>query len=331
MDPNDNFKGTPKKPGKFSFSGFGKSNAVKPQIEQQPKEESKEEEKEYVGQIFIGKKVPYASNTILKLDENLRKVQNWNDIMFSNNSKNEEKKILQRQIEENNAIEQTIDLFGSSSSVSNNNSNLSINKKIDDIITRMNSYEVVNKKEKNMNGMILAPDFFQMLFEVFDFINPEERGKLLITIIFGGLMSKAKLSGIGGKSASNKFKDLTVSLNKLVKGGQNSATDRVYTKVTEIIRSQKLNKYRSDTTALDQVTNVMNLVNRLIDSKKSIYFPINYIHSDISSSKTVTLVGVPVIENLNDFFSVEQKVVSKAKKGNKDEDDYDDRYDSYYS
>lgn len=336
---------------KFSFAGFGKSITANPPS--QAATVVVESSNVYPSLpiisdsildhvIFVGRKVVYGNNKKPRLDESTRKIVNWGDLMATHESKSEEQQERDRKREEareaelKDAQSQTMDLFVGMDTdyiVEEPVTDL-LAIKISDLIKGMDQYDVVGKKDKTIGNTTLASDFFRMLYDSFEYLNPEERGKLLITIIFGGLISRSKLSGIGGKSVVTKFKDIASNLSKLTKGGQNSNVDRVYTRISEIICSQKLNRYRADVTAMDQVTNVINLINKLVTTKKTVYFPTNFLFSDpvsVSTTvngkvtitvKSVALTGVPIVENLNDFFA-ENKPVVKKTTGKKSHDDDD--------
>jgi hypothetical protein len=339
---------------KFSFSGFGKSNIIKPiiqpqivvtEVEVKPVETISSEDIT----IFIGKKISYNGIKKPRIDEATRKTANWGDLMLSQGSKTKEQQQKDRkrekelEIERKNATADVMDFFGNVDTEfiveEPVNNNLLVGK-VADLIDKMGEYEVVGKKDKSTGNATLASEFFTMLYDVFEYLNPEERGRLLITIIFGGLISRAKFSGRGAGSASNKFKDIIIALNNITKGGQNSNIDRVYTKISEIICSSKLNKYRSDVTVAEQVNNVLTLVTKLANSKRPIYFPSNLLFSDpvgvIGSkiTKSVALIGTPIIENLNDFFANEQKIVAKSntvKKNSNGNDEFDQEDNLTYS
>lgn len=348
---------------KLSFAGFGKSGTVKLSV-QAPVIIKDVIDKPIITNIqeinsdiiiFTGRKVTYGSAKKPRLNQENRKIANWGDLMISHEGKskeqreNDKKREKEREADIKTTIDQTIDLFGAMDTdfIAPEEPNTDILAgKVTELLDNMNKHDVVSKRDKNSGVVTLATEFFSMLYSIFDYLNPEERGKLLITIIFGGLISRGKLSKIGGKSGSAKFLDLIGSkksglgLNALPPGGQNPNIGRVYTKVTEIICSVKLARYRDDVPAADQVNSVIELVNKLNRGNKEIYFPSNFLFSDpvlvviskVVASKVVTsttvksayLNGTPIIENLNDFFANEKEIkVTGKTNGNNNHDTLD--------
>ncbi len=282
----------------------------------------------------LSKKLQYqTSNSNLVFTQTPRRAINFTDISAA------EARQRQRQIEERVAIDDVMDMFGNGERQANENlENDRISSAISDALTKLVSCEVVMKKDKTSSSKSVLPEvFFSYLYDMFQYLNPEERAKIIIHAIFGGLITRVKLTGAGGKSGISKFAELITTIGKLENGASNSNESKLYTQVKAAMLSTNLNKYRSDSSAGDQVTNVTTLIRKIATAKLPVHFPSTITVSDpfqmkdssgkISPVKTISLSGAPVLLNLNTFFEkpVEQKVVkavvSKKKKYDDDDDD----------
>lgn len=282
----------------------------------------------------LSKKLQYqTSNSNLVFTQTPRRAINFTDISAA------EARQRQRQIEERVAIDDVMDMFGNGERQPNESlENDRISSAISDALTKLVSCEVVMKKDKTSSSKSVLPEvFFSYLYDMFQYLNPEERAKIIIHAIFGGLITRVKLTGAGGKSGISKFAELITTIGKLENGASNSNESKLYTQVKAAMLSTNLNKYRSDSSAGDQVTNVTTLIRKIATAKLPVHFPSTITVSDpfqmkdssgkISPVKTISLSGAPVLLNLNTFFEkpVEQKVVkavvSKKKKYDDDDDD----------
>ena len=105
--------------------------------------------------------------------------------------------------------------------------------------------------------------------------------------------------------------------------------------------SARLNRYRSDASSSDQVTAIIALIRRFVNSKTLVHFPANnsikepFPSKDVKGvsepGKVASISGTPTLENLTSFFS---KPVAKPEAGkstgstsnrstNRDADDHD--------
>ena len=266
--------------------------------------------------------------------------------IFSDNAK-----FRQRQLEERVAKQDVMDLFSNGERKvedTHESEEEKINTAISDSLTKLISCEVIMKKDRTSSARSVLPDvFFTYLYDMFQYLNSEERGKIIVHVIFGGLITRSKLTGVGAKSGVSKFADLISNINKLVHGPSNSTESKLYTQIKDAILSSNLNKYRSDCSASDQVNNVTTLIRKLAAAKITIHFPSTITVSDpfplkdssgkVLPTKTISISGTPVILNLNTFFekpgeTQTAKPSSSKKKVFDDEDendgDYEDRMSS---
>lgn len=297
-------------------------------------------------------KIPYSNVPLKKLrfDESTKKSVNWGDMMaHSQANKVKEQQLTEKQIQENTASEQIFDLFGGATPEHivrererENDTTGETASKINEYLSIISSNEVSGKKEKvTPKGFIAIETFFTNVFKLVEFLNAEERGRFLIHCIFGCLISRAKFMGAGAKSGTNKFKDLTSALSKLTTGGSATVNSKVYSGLIGVCSGPKLNKYRSEVSAGDQVTFMVDLINKISAAKYPVFFPLNLQFSDpvaiytgvaprlVLDVKTVPLSRTPTLDNLNDYFGV---TAAKAKsavtqsKRKSDDDEYGDDY-----
>lgn len=295
-------------------------------------------------------KIPYTydiNRGVPFLDESKKRRINWNDII--NRQKTSESVIQaeQREIEKKVAEEDVLDFFGSGEKVVveiKDESN-TFSSKINDVISSLDITEVITEKGKSSSGnKVSIEGLFDILYRTFEYMSSEERGRVILNIIFGCLISRSKFLGTGGRIGSSGFKDIISSLSKLKRGGSGEVGSKIYIAVLDLLSSNKLSSYRSNITAANQVQNVASFINRIAKSNLEIYFPSNISFTDpvsvyvtesgkqVLNTKSIPLVGTPTLENLNNFFSsqtVQSKPKSQKKKINGDfEDDYLDQEDN---
>lgn len=293
-----------------------------------------------------------------KFDEKTKKAINWGDMLRKNEEKKKlEQKLTQVEIDNLNAEEGTADLF---KDFIKENEKLNeeerkkreeerrlkeqaiIVKKINDALTVLSNNVSGKKGNTYVKGTISIDNFIANLVILFDYMNPEERGRILNICIFGCLISRAKLNGTGGKPALAKFPALINAFKGYTTGGSSNANGKVYLQVREILVSSKLSSFRTDATAAEQVTRVTELINKVVLAKKEIYFPTETFSdpipvmigdSKVPDVKSVGLVGLPTLDNLNNFFT---QTVSKPKTNGtgkpgpskkRDDDYHDDNVD----
>ena len=337
----------------FSFGGFNKNKEVKRvEIEENTLQSSvkknlnKENEKLVYDLKSFSVKNPYTYGISKRprFDESTKKLVNWGDMIVQSKAKKEQI-LTTNQINEKVAKKEVFDLFGEmkADNLNENDNKEELSDKINEYLSILSSNNVISKIEKiTPKGFITSEVFFENLFKLIEFINAEERGRLLISCIFGCLISRSKFlsSGPGAKSGSSKFSNLIDALGKLTTGGSSNTLSKLYINIIEICSSSKLNKYRTETSTGDQVTNIVNFINRIVISKYPVFFPLNLQFSDpvavyigiasklILDVKNIPLSSIPTLENLNDFFGSSSAKIKSTSTQNKKkiEDDYDNNY-----
>jgi hypothetical protein len=346
----------------FSFSMF---NMGKPQVKQTIKIEDIINTIDSKIEIYKGIKIDYKNFDDLKFDNNTSKITIKPSFLLTKEEKDKrdkENKIKQENLDRRRndiiAFNDTMDFFGNTDkqkfeddpeeldnitteldiALSILENNVVVNKTTKSIQTIVDIIEE-NGKQVQRKGEISVIVFFDNLLKIFNYINSEERGKLLINLIFGGLISTFKLSGSGYKPASEKFDDLISAINNLTTGGKNPEQGAIYTKIFNlIIYSDNLTRYRLETMAGEQVKNIIDLIKKLSLRKYPVYFPLDYVFkdpinynnsttkSDSTKKKSALLNGIPDKKNLVNFFLEKVVKVKKEKKNKYDDndDDYDD-------
>lgn len=217
-----------------------------------------------------------------------------------------------------------------------------------DVIT---SNQFVEKKTAGIERGILPELLFSSLLVLFKYMNPEERGMILINMSFGGLIAGTKLVGPALKAASSEFPKLAKSFSDFVDGGKNPDVGDIYKKTLDAIINNG-NRYRVDMSAKSQVINVNNFAKSVAAKGYSVHFPskllfTNPIKIKDETAKSIALSSVITVENLNEFFGslkqstqqdrangeknkkkLEEKTKADKKRGyvGKDYDDEESRY-----
>lgn len=306
--------------------------------------------------VFVFEKATkssYSYNGLKKprFDESTKKQINWGDMMTQNqNKKAKEQSMTAVEIEQKNAKEEIFDLFGGMDTEQvksrDEDRNEATAGKINEYLSVLNSNEVAattNKKDKDktsVKGVISSDTFFNNLYNLMQYLNAEERGRFLISAAFGCLISRSKFLGVGGKSGISKFADLSSAFSSLVSGGSSNTNSKLYNSLIEICSSPKLNKYRTDSSVGDQVSNMTNFINRIASAKLPVFFPLSLQWSDpiavyIGTGKTavldlkiVALSRTPSTDNLKDFFgSSVVKAKTSSSGGNKTQDAFSNEFD----
>lgn len=311
---------------KFSFSKFGSSKFTKNIKTEESKTvlDQKSSVVEAVDEykIYKGTKVKYVYDRTVKprLDKNTNITADFS-ILLQQLEANKYTKKSEAEIENKNAINDTMDMFTGmdgafqESFVDEANKNEMLIK-ADEYISKLSRNMFLGKPDKVIKAGILPPALFECIYELFKYMNPEERGKMLINIIFGGLISKAKLSGPAGKSAPKEFPKIVDAISKLTQGGTNHDIGSIYNRTLEYIITNG-GKYRSDLAASEQITNVANLINKIVKKGLIVYFPSNLLFFDPIvikdvPTKSVPLSGIPTLENMNEFFDSGKQISQKA-------------------
>lgn len=349
---NSDISSTPQKVGKskFSLSSFGnkfkKNTSINFDQSSQKIDEGIESTKRLTLKVseYRKTKTPYTydSNRGLPfLDESKRRRINWNDIISKQKPTEVVSKIERRKIEQKVEQDDVFDLFDSKENiiVQEDSSTDSISKQINKILESLKISEILLQKGGRTNdSKVSIEDFIDIIYNTFEYMSSEERGRILLNIIFGCLISRSKFLGNGGKTGSSGFKDIITSLSKIKRGGSSELGSKIYNSVLELIISDKLSSYRSNLTAANQVQTVVTLLNKINKSEMEVYFPSNISFSDpvpvfviekgkqVLNIKSIPLVGTPTLENLQNFF-ITQVTKPQTQKGknnnkNKEEDNY---------
>ena len=321
---------------KFSFSTFTKGSSKKKvttSVESTSQDSSaaervtnQDDELVFSPFVFIKSSYIYGEGKAV-ISESYKKLEDWNQVTSVKNKELEaiEKQKAEKELSEKIATDDVLDMFGVSEAPDVVVEPVALEDEkvlssISDSLNKIKDVEVVSEREKNTPPSSITVDiFFDKLTNLFRHLNAEERGRIILQCIFGGLISRAKLIGNGGKSAVSKFKDLIDMINKLSSGSSSGPTGNLFTQLSGIIKSPKLNKYRIETSAAKQVTNLVGFIRKLSLEKTVVFFPnILTIVEPFPLAGTpplnVSLSGAPTIDNLNNFFVQVKEPVVVAKK-----------------
>uniref|UniRef100_A0A6C0BCA3 Uncharacterized protein n=1 Tax=viral metagenome TaxID=1070528 RepID=A0A6C0BCA3_9ZZZZ len=258
--------------------------------------------------------------------------KNKKNLDWSNAIQTEKQKM--RELDERVAKNDVMDLFGSSQKETvpdiDNDPSLIVSK-FNEILAQMTKGDVVSKKSsKDPENVVLISSFLECLSRAILYLNAEEKGRIILNCIFGGLISPAKLSTVSSTKISGSLGQLSVALNSLVSGGVSSSTDKLFTSLNDAILSPKLNRYRIETTGKEQIENFTSFIRQLSATKTIIYFPTNLTITDPFPKekipKKASINNTPSLEDLKSFFIDEKpkgvkKIVTKSKKYDDDDDD----------
>lgn len=317
---------------KFSFSKFGSSKFTKQTV--QPLntqtsmvpmvESSIQSSGSFV--VYKGSKIPYSYNKERNpiLSKNLNVTSDFNSLLQQRES-NKDVKLSEREIEERQAMSSVMDMFGDATSVLEESTldearKNSMVDKANEYLGKLSRNVFIAKPDKSIKNGILPEIVFGSISELFEYMNPEERGRMIINIIFGGLISRSKLSGFAGKSASKEFPKIISAIDKLKHGGISGEPGHIYNKTLEHI-IQNGNRYRMDLTAADQVINVANFIDKIARRGLPVYFPSNMLFSDPiiikdTPTKSLPLNGKPTLEHLNVFFGFDKQITQQTQAKN---------------
>lgn len=341
---------------KFSLSSFGSKFKKTATISFEPSTQNVVEDvinnRDLLLKVteYKGRKSPYiydSSRGKPVLDENKRRRTNWNDILMKQKAAEISKQTTQREIEKKVAEADVLDFFGSTDKIviEVKDESSALSRRIDSVMSSLDITEVTDDKTKSSGpGKVTITALFNILFGTLEYMSSEERGRLLLNIIFGGVISRAKYMGNGGKVGSGEFKTIVYALNKLRIGGAGNVGSQIYIKTLDLVTSSKLASYRSTATAVSQARAVLAFIDKISTSSLDVFFPFNISFSDpvpvyiteggkqVLVTKSVPLSGTPTIENLNSFFSIQttqNKPKTLKKKINDSEyNDYLDQEDS---
>lgn len=322
-----------KKPvtSKFSFSKFGSSRIIKPIVN---KEEVTDIDSSIstvtvtevkTDDVYIGNKVSYFydAKAIPNLEKNKNVTAYFNQLLQLQEA-NRGKKVNKVDLENNQGIDDTMELFGNMKGiiredVAENSKNRKMVEEADVSLGKLSRNQFVAKVDSSVKNYLLPSSLFDEILKLFDYMNPEERGMLIINMIFGGLMSRTKFDGFAGKAGSKEFPGLIAGIDKLKIGGANPETERVYTRTLEYIVTNG-DKYRIDVGSKDQVTNMIKFIKKLSLTEHLVYFPTNLLFTDPIGSgkkggdqKSVPLSGKPTLDNLAEFFGASKQTTQRSQ------------------
>lgn len=325
-----------KPPGtsKFSFSKFGSSKTVKPIIKSQGNIDlvvnldnlKIENVVEYP--IYNGFKIAYSYDTLKnpRLEKNKNVAADFSQLLQQREA-NKDKKVNNAEFEKKEGINSTMNLFSNSADIIREeileeNKKDKMLEKADDALSKLQRNHFVAKPDNGIKNYLLPTSLFEELYILFTYMNPEERGMMLINMIFGGLISRNKMDGFGGKAGTKEFPSLLTAIGKLKIGGANPENGRIYTKTLEYIINNGL-KYRADAGSKEQVSNMTSFIDKLARRELAVYFPSNLLFSDPTVSqkengrsienKSVPLSGRITSDNLVEFFGSSKQITQKAQ------------------
>jgi len=263
------------------------------------------------------------SKTIPTILAKYKKNQNY-ELTMSQNVKSDKERVRMRKLQEKSDAENTMSLFGDAAvePVIEDEEEEVDSEAVNSAIDIMNSGDVYSKKDKNtLKTAIPISTYMNQIHTIFMSINPEERGMIILNMIFGGLISRNKLSGMGGKAGSSQFPKLVTGINLLKMSKSSDSLGKIYTSVINSILSNNLNKYRNSTSANDQVTNIVKFIKTLKDDKVTVFFPNNVTLNDPfpikdTNVQVASIRGTPTLDNITNFFAPPVKEVD-TKKSNK--------------
>lgn len=262
--------------------------------------------------IYEGRKIDYVYEERLP------------DLDFSQTKHKDSTYIKRKIIEERNAAEQNADLFGVPvKAVKEIKEYDSIEDFILSLKTKNISFDKTKNSKKsssNTNSLTMnIKDFFDGLFDLFGDFNDEERGKIILTMIFGGLMFKSKFSSL------SKLPDRCTEIVEKIKnnGSPNNAESKSYLELKSLILSNKFNDYRTTESSKIQVNNVADFISRVYACKEyKVYIPNNFqVYDPWSKSLICTIVKNIITKNLSDYFIVQKQVIKKVQSKKIDDDD----------
>lgn len=227
-------------------------------------------------------------------------------------------KLTKREQEEERGFQDVAEAFGFS--------NESKEKKIEATKFFENIRHNLESKPSNYTRAL------ENIYEIMKLMNPIERGKILVNMIFGDLISKDKLPP-SKSSIENYIKKLVDETSKLTINNSGSLS-KLYEDLDKVIKSDKLNAYRTNESYVNKFKNLTNLITKLKTDELPIYFP-------FETYNGITINGKITKADLIEFFTQTKAPVkvesNKAKRRNiinEREDDYHaklgDDDDDYY-
>lgn len=249
--------------------------------------------------------------------------------------KREEEKL----IEEQNAIEGVNDLFNiktikpvvlvrSSEDVARLTSNLVTNQ----LVAKITPKSPVSHSDFER--------FKIQLISIMKNMQPEDIGILLERLIFGALLPRTKMTGAGSAAALSNLPNISKGLANLDHSGGIGSPNSAHIKtIIDYVNGANCSLYRNDVSVVNQVKNIVALLDAVKTARLPICFPVSTSFQDKEIS--VSLNGLPTLENLKSFFATvkaattveKAKATSKSTYNKRDEDmrygEYDDHADKF--
>jgi hypothetical protein len=304
------------------------------------KEEGKEKEKEKETKkssiysntdIFnSGYKKPYKYNKVDFILDNLNRKIKYSQYSQKSEKKEElTKEELTKEEKTKLEIKDVKDLFSESTIAMDEEIKIeNPNEILDNISKKTIVKELTGKQSRNK--YISHKDFFEELFKLFNYLNAEERGKLIIKLSFGGLILNPVIT-----DKTPQIINLVKLFKNILVGGSNSNVSKLYVDIVKLIESEKLDDYRKNVQSINQIINIVNLTNKIVGDPKEppekrlhVFFPENVSVKNNITSKSIIISKIPTVDDFVTFYKKLKVENKKIKKGHEDEDyDYTDPND----
>ena len=112
-------------------------------------------------------------------------------------------------------------------------------------------------------GFYNIVEFINNVVNIYKELSPEERGRLLITMIFGGLITKIKVSSNTFKNVSAGLTKISDFIKELPRGGHGGKQLPAFKLVENLIKSEKLSKYRAEEQTIKQIDFIFGFLRRV--------------------------------------------------------------------
>lgn len=154
-------------------------------------------------------------------------------------------------------------------------------------------------------------EFLNNVNEIYKELNAEERGRLLVLIIFGGLISRDKVSKT--TSIINNVNQRLLSLYNIIKdikkGFSNKTISPEFTIISDLLKGSKFNDYKSKCQIYEQIDLVIEFVNRI--SIYEIFIPTDV--TIIVGSERIIINGEITYDILTRYFNPNTGISEKPK------------------
>lgn len=294
-----------------------------------------------------------TKNKDIKLSSSLRKEKDIyiyrNTLQYKINTNNYKKGVVsqiknntsiqeQRDIEEKDAIDRVNDLFGvttTSKPVILIRSSDEVARLVANLLTGQ-LVDKTNSKSPTSHGDFER--FKSQLITIMKSLQPEDIGILLERLIFGSLLSRSKMSGAGAPAALLNFPKISDGLANLDRNGGIGSPNIVnINSIIDYVNSNNCSLYRQNVSIVNQVKNIISLLAAVKSAKIQVCFPVSISIQD--KEKSISLNGLPTLDNLKNFFPKENIQVTKSNTKTKNDsklfsdmgigeyDEQEDRFD----